>query len=98
MGSRIKGWLLIAAAGMAAYFLLSHHIIFYGREASVVQNIYLLNKTKLNLNHTFFSLHQKKPEAILKIRQLREAGIGELLVELGLVTQPEKDRLENLYR
>ena len=58
----------------------------------------LLNKTKLNLNHTFFSLHQKKPEAILKIRQLREAGIGELMVELGLVTQPEKDRLENLYR
>jgi len=98
MGSRIKGWLLIAAAGMAAYFLLSHHIIFYGREASVVQNVYLLNKTKLNLNHTFFSLHQKKPEAILKIRQLREAGIGELLVELSLVTQPEKDRLENLYR
>jgi hypothetical protein len=98
MWPRIKGYLLIAAAGAAVYFLLSNHIIFYGREASVVQNIYLLDKTKLNLHHTFFSLHQKKPEAIMKIKQLREAGIGDLLVEIGLLTEQEKNRLENLYR
>ena len=98
MWSRIKGYLLIAAAGAAVYFFLSNHIIFYGQEASVIQNVYLLKKTKLNLHHTFFSLHQKKPDAVMKIKPLREAGIGGLLVELRLLTEPEKSRLETLYR
>ena len=98
MWSRIKGYLLVALAGAAVYFLLSNHIIFYGRGASMVQSVYLLEKTHLNLHHTFFSLHQKKPEAIMKIKQLREAGIGDLLVELGLLTGPEKSRLESQYR
>lgn len=98
MWSRIKGYLLIAAAGAAVYFLLSHHIIFYGQEASVIQNIYLLKKSKPNLHYTFFSLHQKKPEAVMKIKQLREDGIGDLLVELGLLTEQEKYRLESQNR
>jgi hypothetical protein len=98
MWSRIKGYLLIAAAGAAVYFLLDNHIIFYGREAAVIQNVHLLKKTKLNLHHTFFSLHQKKPEAIMKIKPLREAGIGDLLVELHLLSPQEKSRLESLYR
>ncbi|HSM88867.1 MAG TPA: hypothetical protein VLT56_02495 [Desulfobacterales bacterium] len=98
MWSRIKGYLLIAAAGAAVYFLLSNHIIFYGQEASVIQNVYLLKKTKLNLHHTFFSLHQKKPDAVMKIKPLREAGIGGLLVDLRLLTEQEKSRLETLYR
>jgi len=33
MWSRIKFYLFMAAAGAAAYFLLSHHVIFYGHEA-----------------------------------------------------------------
>jgi len=98
MWSRIKGYLLIAAAGAAVYFLLSHHVIFYGQEASVIQNIYLLQKSKLNLHYTFFSLHQKKPEAVMKIKQLREDGIGDLLVELGLLTAQEKNSLERQNR
>jgi len=98
MWSRIKGYLLIAAAGAAVYFFLNNHIIFYGQEASVIQNVYLLKKTKLNLHHTFFSLHQKKPDAVMKIKPLREAGIGGLLVELRLLTEQEKGRLESLYR
>lgn len=98
MWSRIKGYLLIAAAGASVYFLLNNHIIFYGQEASVIQNVYLLKKTKLNLHHTFFSLHQKKPDAVMKIKPLREAGMGGLLVELGLLTEQDKSRLETLYR
>jgi hypothetical protein len=98
MWSRIKVYLLIAVAAGAVYFLLSHHIIFYGQEASVIQNIYLLKKSKLNLHYTFFSLHQKKPEAVMKIKQLREDGIGDLLVELRLLTEQEKSRLESQYR
>ena len=98
MWSRIKGYLLIAAAGAVVYFFLSHHVIFYGQDASVIKNIYLLQKSKLNLHYTFFSLHQKKPEAVMKIKQLREDGIGDLLVELGLLTQQEKSRLESQNR
>ncbi len=98
MWSRIKTYLLLAAVGAATYFLLSHHVIFYGEDANVIQNIYLLKKSKLNLHYTFFSLHQKKPEAVMKIAQLRENGVGDLLVQLGLLSEPEKSRLENLYR
>jgi uncharacterized membrane protein len=98
MWSRIKTYLLLAALGAAGYFLLSHHVIFYGEDASVVQNIYLLKKSKPNLHYTFFSLHQKKPEAVMKIAMLRDNGIGDLLVQLGLLSEPEKSRLEDLYR
>ena len=98
MWSRIKGYLFLAGAGAAVYFLLSFHIIFYGQDASLVQNIYLLKKSKLNLHYTFFSLHQKKPDGIMKIKPLREDGIGDVLVELGLLTEEDKSRLESQYR
>jgi hypothetical protein len=98
MWSQIKRYLLIAAAGAAAYFLLSHHIIFYGQDASVVKNIYLLKKSTLNLHYTFFSLHQKKPEAVMKIKQLREDGIGSLMVDIGMISETERSRLESLHR
>jgi hypothetical protein len=98
MWSRIKAYLLMAAAGAALYFLLSHHVIFYGHETSVIQNVYLLKKPKLNLHYAFFSLHQKKPEAVMKIKPLRENGIGDLMVQLGLLSAQEKTRLEDLYR
>jgi hypothetical protein len=98
MWSRIKVYLLMAAAGTALYFLLSHHVIFYGQEASVIQKVYLLKKSKYDLHYTFFSLHQKKPDAVMRIRQLRENGIGDLMVELGLLSAQEKTRLEDLYR
>jgi len=74
MWSRIKFYLFMAAAGAAAYFLLSHHVIFYGHEASVIKDVYLLKKSKLNLHYTFFSLHQKKPDAIMKIKPLRKTA------------------------
>jgi hypothetical protein len=57
-----------------------------------------LKKSKLNLHYTFFSLHQKNPAAVMKIAPLRENGMGDLLVELGLLSEEEKTRLEDLYR
>lgn len=98
MWSRIKTYLILAVIGGAAYFLMSHHVIFYGQEASVIQNVYFLKKAEPNLHYTFFSLHQKKPDAVMKIAQLRENGIGDLLVQLGLISEQEKTRLETLYR
>lgn len=98
MWSRIKTYLILAVIGGAVYFLMNHHVIFYGQEASVIQNVYFLKKAKPNLHYTFFSLHQKKPDAVMKIAQLRENGIGDLLVQLGLLSEQEKTRLETLYR
>jgi hypothetical protein len=98
MVSRLKQYLLIAAAGAAVYFLLSHHVIFHGEEANFVKNIHLLKKSKLHLHETFVSLNQKSPEAIMKVKVLREDGIGELLVEIGMISDAELSRLESKYR
>jgi hypothetical protein len=98
MMSRLKHYLLIGAAGAALYFLMSTHIIFYGSEANFVKNIYLLKKSKLNLHYTFISLNQQSPENIMKIKPLRQDGIAELLVNIGMMSTAERDRLESKYR
>jgi hypothetical protein len=77
---------------------LSTHIIFYGSEANFVRNIYFLKKPKLNLHYTFVSLNQLSPENIMKIKPLREDGIGELLVDIGMISAAERGRLESKYR
>jgi hypothetical protein len=97
MWSRIKQYLLIAAAGAAVYFLLSQHVIFYGEESNFLKNIYLLKKSKLNLHNTFVSLNQVPPEAVIKIKALRDDGIGDLLVAVGKISPEEKARLEHKY-
>jgi len=97
MLSRLKHYLLIGAVGAALYFLMSTHIIFYGEEANFVKNIYLLNKSKLDLHYTFVSLNQLSPENILKIKPLREDGIGELLVDIGMISDADRRRIEGKY-
>ena len=98
MMSRLKQYLLIGAAGAALYFLMSTHIIFYGTEANFVKNIYFLKKSKLNLHYTFVSLNQQSPENIMKIKPLRQDGIAQLLVDIGMMSTAERDRLESKYR
>jgi hypothetical protein len=98
MLSRLKQYLLIGAVGAALYFLMSTHIIFCGRDANFVKNVYLLKKSKLDLNYTFVSLNQLTPENIMKIKMLREDGIGELLVDIGKMSDAERYRLESKYR
>jgi hypothetical protein len=51
----------------------------------------------MNLHDTFVSLDNKKAETVLKNDRLREAGIGDLLVELGLISEEEKSRLESKF-
>ena len=91
MKARMKRYILIALAALASYFLLSNHIIFNGKE------VYLLKKNSLHLNYTFFSIQEKKPESIMRIDTLREAGIGDLLVDLGIITREERSRLESKF-
>ena len=91
MATRIKQYLLIAVAIAVGYFIMSNHIIFDGRDW------YLLEKTSLHLHYTFFSISKKKPDTIMKVDELRDAGIGDLLVEIGKISNEEKYRLESKY-
>jgi hypothetical protein len=91
MNVRIKQYILIAIFAAAGYFIMDNHFIFYGTD------VHLLKKSSLHLHYTFFSVKAKKPAKIMQIDYLREAGIGDLLVELGIINEEEKTRLENRY-
>ena len=54
----------------------------------------MLQKTSLNLHDTFVSLDNKRPATIMENDDLRDAGIGDLLVELGMLTEEKKSQLE----
>jgi hypothetical protein len=91
MNARIKQYILIAVAAAALYYVMDNHFIFNGTE------VHLLKKTSLHLHYTFFSVKDKKPENIMQIDYLREAGIGDLLVELGIINEEQEGQLENQY-
>ena len=91
MVTRLKQYALVAAAAALLWFVLDNHFIIQGH------NVHLLKKTTLDLHDTFVSLDNKRPESIIQNDRLREAGIGDLLVELGIITFDEKSRWENKY-
>jgi predicted transcriptional regulator len=91
MNSRIKQYILIAVLAAAGYFIMNNHFIIDGSD------VHLLKKSSLHLHYTFYSIKQKKPAVIMKIDYLREAGIGDLLVDLGIINAEEKSRLESKY-
>jgi hypothetical protein len=91
MNSRIKQYILIAVLAVAGYFLVNNHFIINGRQ------VHLLKKTSYHLHYTFYSIKEKKPSTIMKISYLREAGIGDLLVELGMIDEEQKTQLESEY-
>jgi hypothetical protein len=77
-------WVIVAAV---IYSLLSYHFIF------VENTVKLLKKSSITLNYTLFSAKGKTNESILSIDELREDGIGELLVEVGRLTEEELEVL-----
>ena len=91
MNARIKQYILIAVIAAAGYFVMNNHFIFYGTK------IHLLKKTTLHLHYTFFSVKEKRPRSIMKIDYLREAGIGDLLVKLGMIDEEQRAKLENEF-
>ena len=91
MNKRIKQYILIVVLAVAAYFLMSNHFIFYGTE------IHILKKPTLHLHYTFFSIKEKRPSSVMKIDYLREAGIGDLLVDLGMIDEAQRAMLESEY-
>ena len=94
MVQRMKQYLFIAILLGILYFFLSNHIIFFGKD------ITLLKKGKLSLNQTFVSIKPGEftgPEDILAIDVLRRDGIGDILVEKELITEEERWALEDQF-
>ena len=89
MKDRLKQYALIAAAAALLWFVLDNHFIIYGND------IHLLKKDKWDLHDTFVSLNNKRPATVLKNDRLREAGIGDLMVEIGILSDEEHGRLES---
>lgn len=79
-----------------AYVILGYHFIFYGKKPI------LLKKTKFSLSYTVFSIPKEKMlksnETILDIEALRKAGIADVLVEIGRMTDEEKERILDEYK
>jgi len=87
----VKKILIFAVLGGGLYFLLSYHFIIIGKD------IKLLQKSSLTLNYTIFSTKAKTNESILSIDVLREDGIGDLLVEVGKMSEDELELLMIKY-
>jgi hypothetical protein len=75
--SGIKKIFIFVVLGAALYIILSYHFIIIGN------SITMLKKSYMTLEYTIFSTKAKSVESILAIDELREAGIGELLVKMG---------------
>ena len=88
MGNRLKQYFWIGLGLAAFYFLLSHHIIF-----SSFKEFDLLKKQELSMEYNFFSLKHKKVIEIMSIDNLRDAGIEDILLDRGLVTEAQLDKV-----
>lgn len=94
----LKKYFLYAIIIAFVYLLLANHYIYTGGEdVNIMDSVRILKKEKLNLRYTFFSVQKKKPDYIMKIDVLRDAGIGDVLVEFGIINEDEKTALENKY-
>jgi hypothetical protein len=73
------------------YFLASQHIIINNKD------FWLLEKSYLTFEYTFYNVTDKKPADIIRIDLLRDAGIGDLLVDLNKITLAQKFELESRF-
>ena len=87
--NRLKKLIKWAVLAGIIYVLFNYHFIIIGSGI----NVELLKKDSWNLDYIVFNARGKTNEKILAIDELREVGIGELLVEEGLMTEKEWDRI-----
>jgi hypothetical protein len=91
MWKKINRFILIILIAVFGYLLLSFHIVYFGNA------IKILKKVRLNSEYTFVYVKGLPAESILKIDTLREAGIGDVLVDMGKLGNEEKDILEKEF-
>ena len=88
----VKKVILWASLVAVFYVLLAFHYVYFGGT-----QIRFLKKSEYTLKYTFFSTHGKTVEKILSIDELREAGIGDLLVDMGLMKASKLERIMAKY-
>jgi hypothetical protein len=91
MLKKIKHYILIGILLAIGYLLASQHIIIVDKDFK------LLKKSYLSFEYTFYIITDKDPEDIMRIDLLREAGIGDFLVDIEWLTEAENVALERKY-
>jgi len=91
MFKKIISYILLVFLGAAGYFLLNYHFVFSGT------TVKLLNKSKITSEYTFINISSKSVESLMRIDTLREAGIGNVLVEMGRLSVEEREVMEEKY-
>jgi len=94
-GKRIYKYLVVIAFCAAFWYIYSNHFIFNFQSSR--WQVKPLKKTVRTLRYTFVSVTSKEPEDLIKIDVLRIDGIGDVLVDMRLLNELEKDRLEMKY-
>ena len=85
---RMFFWGIIAGV---LYMLLGYHFII------INNSVKMLKKNRYTLDYTIFSTHAKSNKAILAIDDLREDGIGKILLREGELNEMELQRWLDFY-
>ena len=92
MGAFFKKIAIFAVLGAIFYFLLAYHYII------IDSSVRMLKKSELTLKYTVFNTKGKPVETVLKVKELWDDGIGELLLKEGKISEERlqmyKDKLE----
>jgi len=91
MWKKINRFILIILIAVFGYLLLSFHVVYFGNAIKVIK------KARLTSEYTFVNVKGLPAESILKIDTLREAGIGDTLVEMDKLDKERKEILEKEF-
>lgn len=92
MTTRIRNLIIMGILLGGVYFLASRHIVMHETEFGIIK------KQELTFEYTFVNLTNRRAEDIMRIDVLREAGIGDVMVDMGLISEANRDELETWYR
>lgn len=81
-------WGIIAGL---AYVVLGYHFII------INNSVKFLKKSRYTLDYTIYSTHAKSNKTILAIDDLRNDGIGEILLDAGRIDEAELERWLDFY-
>jgi hypothetical protein len=83
--------IVFSIVGVVLYFLLSYHFII------IDNGVKMLKKSSLTLEYTIYSAKGKTNEVIMAIDDLREDGIGDLLVEMKKMSEQQLELIMLKY-